>query len=120
MLQVLPCFAPDTFAGMISLPPGFSISTSADNEPNASSMVTSLRYTRFVGTGNAGKVCAVYDRDGDFKTVEVFAQGRLQSYRVLERPVDLEIMQDGSLPVSDDYSGKIYRITYNEGKNEFA
>jgi glucose/arabinose dehydrogenase len=43
---------------------------------------------------------------------EIFAQGWLQKNKVLGRPVDLEIMDDGSLLVSDDYSGKIYRITY--------
>ena len=43
---------------------------------------------------------------------EIFAQGWLQKNKVLGRPVDLEIMADGSLLVSDDYSGKIYRITH--------
>ena len=44
---------------------------------------------------------------------EVFARGWLQKNRVLGRPVDIEIMPDGSLLVSDDYSGRIYRIVYN-------
>ena len=48
---------------------------------------------------------------------EVFAQGWLQKHRVLGRPVDLEIMQDGSLLVSDDHSGKIYRIAYTKNKH---
>lgn len=43
---------------------------------------------------------------------EVFAQGWLQKHRILGRPVDIEIMGDGSLLVSDDYSNKIYRINY--------
>jgi len=46
------------------------------------------------------------------KSYEVFAQGWLQKNRVLGRPVDVEVMKDCSLLVSDDYSGKIYRITY--------
>ena len=45
---------------------------------------------------------------------EVFAKGWLQKNRVMGRPVDVEIMQDGSLLVSDDYSGKIYRIVYSK------
>jgi len=45
---------------------------------------------------------------------EVFAQGWLQKHRVLGRPVDLEIMPDGSLLVSDDYSDRIYRIVYRK------
>ena len=45
---------------------------------------------------------------------EVFAEGWLQKNRTLGRPVDLEIMGDGSLLVSDDHSGKIYRITFRK------
>ncbi len=45
---------------------------------------------------------------------EVFARGWLQDNRVLGRPVDIEIMGDGSLLISDDYSDKIYRITYRK------
>jgi glucose/arabinose dehydrogenase len=28
------------------------------------------------------------------------------------RPVDVEIMKDGSLLVSDDFNGAVYRVTY--------
>jgi glucose/arabinose dehydrogenase len=45
---------------------------------------------------------------------KVFAAGWLQKNRTLGRPVDIEIMQDGSLLVSDDYSGRIYRISYTK------
>ena len=45
---------------------------------------------------------------------EVFAEGWLQKNRILGRPVDVEIMTDGSLLVSDDYRGRIYRIVYNQ------
>lgn len=42
-----------------------------------------------------------------------FATGWLQSNgKVSGRPVDVEMMPDGSMLVSDDYSGVIYRITY--------
>ena len=47
---------------------------------------------------------------------EIFAQGWLQPNSILGRPVDIEIMPDGSLLISDDYSGKIYRVTYNPEK----
>lgn len=43
---------------------------------------------------------------------EVFAEGWLQADGPTGRPVDLEQMPDGSLLLSDDYGGKIYRITY--------
>lgn len=43
---------------------------------------------------------------------EVFAQGWLQGDGVSGRPVDIETMPDGSLLVSDDHAGAIYRISY--------
>ena len=43
---------------------------------------------------------------------EVFAEGWLQGESVWGRPVDLEVMPDGSLLVSDDHTGAIYRIAY--------
>jgi len=43
---------------------------------------------------------------------EVFAEGWLQGQSVWGRPVDLEVMPDGSLLVSDDYAGAIYRIAF--------
>lgn len=53
--------------------------------------------------------------DGTAGALEVFAEGWLDdatgTYR--GRPVDVAVMKDGSLLVSDDYAGAIYRITYS-------
>jgi glucose/arabinose dehydrogenase len=43
---------------------------------------------------------------------EVFADGWLQDGRAWGRPVDVQGMPDGSLLVSDDKAGMIYRISY--------
>jgi glucose/arabinose dehydrogenase len=43
---------------------------------------------------------------------ETFAEGWLQGESAWGRPVDLEVMPDGSLLVSDDHAGVIYRIAY--------
>jgi glucose/arabinose dehydrogenase len=43
---------------------------------------------------------------------EVFAEGWLQGEEFWGRPVDVQVMQDGSLLVSDDWNGALYRITY--------
>jgi len=45
---------------------------------------------------------------------EVFAQGWLQGEIAWGRPVDLEVLPDGSMLVSDDRAGAIYRITYRK------
>jgi len=42
-----------------------------------------------------------------------FAQGWLQGDTAWGRPVDLEVLADGSLLVSDDHAGAVYRISYS-------
>ena len=44
---------------------------------------------------------------------EVFAEGWLQGTRAWGRPVDVEVMPDGALLVSDDEVGAVYRIEYS-------
>ena len=52
------------------------------------------------------------DETGKSVANNTFAEGWLQpDGKVLGRPVDVEMMQDGSMLVSDDYSGVIYRVT---------
>lgn len=45
---------------------------------------------------------------------EVFAEGWLQGARAWGRPVDLLVMPDGGMLVSDDEAGAIYRISYKK------
>ena len=51
--------------------------------------------------------------DGTADKMEVFADGWLQDTgEYLGRPVDVAPLKDGSLLVSDDLAGAVYRITY--------
>jgi glucose/arabinose dehydrogenase len=43
---------------------------------------------------------------------EPFAHGWLQGRKPWGRPVDVLVMPDGALLVSDDLAGAIYRISY--------
>jgi glucose/arabinose dehydrogenase len=43
---------------------------------------------------------------------EPFAQGWLQDRKPWGRPVDVLVMPDGALLVSDDLAGVVYRIAY--------
>ena len=43
-----------------------------------------------------------------------FAEGWLQGERAWGRPVDVQVMPDGALLVSDDQTGTIYRISYGK------
>jgi glucose/arabinose dehydrogenase len=45
---------------------------------------------------------------------KTFAQGWLQGNRAWGRPVDVVVMPDGALLVSDDEAGAIYRISYKK------
>lgn len=45
---------------------------------------------------------------------ETFAEGWLQGGEAWGRPVDLLVMPDGSLLVSDDHAGAVYRISYSQ------
>jgi glucose/arabinose dehydrogenase len=49
---------------------------------------------------------------------EVFAEGWLQEEEVSGRPVDLLVLPDGSLLLSDDQNGVIYRISYSRPMDE--
>ncbi len=52
--------------------------------------------------------------DGQGKVVkyEPFAQGWLEGNNHWGRPVDVQVMPDGALLVSDDWAGALYRISY--------
>jgi glucose/arabinose dehydrogenase len=51
--------------------------------------------------------------DGTAGASEVFAEGWLDQNGVYRgRPVDVAVMKDGSLLISDDFAGAIYRVTY--------
>ncbi|MEA2902648.1 MAG: hypothetical protein QOI12_35 [Alphaproteobacteria bacterium] len=56
------------------------------------------------------------NKDGSVKTWEPFMTGFLQNNDYIGRPVDIQMMKDGSLLVSDDYAGAIYRISYGNAR----
>jgi len=59
------------------------------------------------------RITLVRLEDGSPVSYEPFAVGWLQGESVSGRPVDLIVLGDGSLLVSDDLSGKIHRISYS-------
>ncbi|MGO9360371.1 MAG: sorbosone dehydrogenase family protein, partial [Xanthobacteraceae bacterium] len=56
------------------------------------------------------------DKDGKVKSVEPFLTGFIDNNSYIGRPVDVLQLKDGSLLVSDDWNGAIYRITYGKQK----
>jgi glucose/arabinose dehydrogenase len=58
-------------------------------------------------------VRVITNPDGSNARQEVFAEGWLQpGEAVWGRPADVQPMPDGSLLISDDYAGAVYRVTY--------
>jgi glucose/arabinose dehydrogenase len=57
-------------------------------------------------------VVAKLNKDGTVKSVEPFITGFLQNNSYIGRPVDLHVMKDGSVLLSDDWNGAVYRISY--------
>ena len=57
---------------------------------------------------------AYVDGDNKVTSVEPFLTGWVKDNSYLGRPVDVLVMADGSLLVSDDHAGAIYRVSYGK------
>jgi len=57
-------------------------------------------------------VVAKLNADGSVKSIQPFITGFLQDNKYIGRPVDVELMKDGSMLISDDWNGAVYRLTY--------
>lgn len=58
------------------------------------------------------RITLVRTANNQATTYETFAEGWLHNGQILGRPVDLLVLPDGSLLISDDTANAIYRITY--------
>lgn len=54
--------------------------------------------------------------DGTVRTIKPFLTGFLQNNNYIGRPVDMLLMPDGSLLVSDDYNGAVFRVSYSNSQ----
>jgi glucose/arabinose dehydrogenase len=56
------------------------------------------------------------NKDGTMKSTEPLITGFLEDNKYIGRPVDVLQIKDGSLLVSDDYNGAVYRVSYGKQK----
>jgi len=56
------------------------------------------------------------DKDGKVKSMEPLITGFLENNSYVGRPVDVLQLKDGSVLVSDDWNGAVYRVTYGKQK----
>lgn len=59
------------------------------------------------------RVMQVRLQDGKAVAYEPFVTGWLQGEKAWGRPADVLVLPDGSLLISDDHAGAIYRVTYS-------
>jgi hypothetical protein len=115
----------------LKVPPGFHVSIFSDQVPNARAMALGTRNTVFVGSMHDAIFIAEHGswnrsrksgyrvtvlhvgKDGKVTGSKPFLTGFLDGQESLGRPADVQPLRDGSLLVSDDDNGVIYRITYN-------
>ena len=60
------------------------------------------------------RITLVRLENGEPVGYETFAEGWHEGQTTHGRPVDLLVLEDGSMLVSDDYTGTVYRITWQE------
>lgn len=63
-------------------------------------------------TKNGYRIVSVAVEDGKVGAYEPFVEGWVENENAWGRPVDVLVMPDGALLVSDDQAGVVYRITY--------
>src|ERR1700754_3887044 len=61
-------------------------------------------------------VVAHLNKDGTVKNIEPIVTGFLQDNKYVGRPVDVMQMKDGSMLISDDWNGAVYRLSYGKSK----
>jgi glucose/arabinose dehydrogenase len=62
------------------------------------------------------RVIMVTLKEGQVTKSEVFAEGWMEDEKVWGRPVDLMMMPDGAMLISDDHAGAVYRVQYRGTK----
>jgi len=69
-----------------------------------------------------GDILAVFlNKDGTVKSTEVFITGFIgPDNNYIGRPVDVLFTKDGSMLISDDYNGAIWRVSYGNQKSAAA
>ena len=58
-------------------------------------------------------VVAKLSEDGAVKSIEPFITGFIENNNYVGRPTDVEFVKDGSMLISDDFNGAVYRVTYS-------
>ena len=61
-------------------------------------------------------VVAKLNDDGTVKSIEPFMTGFIEDNNYVGRPADVVVLTDGSMLISDDFNGAVYRVTYGSAR----
>src|SRR5262249_61543119 len=53
------------------------------------------------------------NENGTGKSVDPFITGFIENNNYIGRPADLIVLKNGSMLISDDYNGAVYRVDYD-------
>src|SRR5262249_16763907 len=110
--------APVALMGPHSASLGMPFYTANQSQSAYKNVIFVARHGRWNGTVKfGGDIGAVkLNKDGTVKSVEPFLTGFVENNNYIGRPVDVQVTKDGSLLVSDDWNGAVYRITYGKAR----
>jgi glucose/arabinose dehydrogenase len=106
---------PDTLLGPHSAPLGMRFYTGNMFPSEYRNAIFVARH----GSWNRSKkfggdiVVVSLNENGAVKSVDPFITGFIENNNYLGRPADLLVLKDGSMLISDDFNGAVYRVTYD-------
>jgi glucose/arabinose dehydrogenase len=110
--------APVGKLGPHAAPLGMRFYTGAMFPPDYRNAILVARHGSWNKTVKTGGdvVLVRLNRDGSVKSIEPFITGFIADNAYLGRPADVQPMKDGSVLVSDDWNGAVYRVAYGKAK----
>ncbi len=104
--------------GSHAAPLGMRFYTGTSFPPDYRNAILVARHGSWNRTSKIGGDVVVVrlNKDGTVKSVEPFLTGFLADNNYVGRPVDIAVMKDGSVLVSDDWNGAVYRVSYGNAK----
>lgn len=105
--------APAALMGPHAAPLGMTFYTGKSFPEKYQGAIFVARHGPWNRTQKYADVAAVFlDSSGKVTSIEPFLTGLVENNQYLARPADVMVMKDGSLLVSDDHNGAIYRISH--------
>ncbi|WP_245258622.1 PQQ-dependent sugar dehydrogenase [Methylopila sp. M107] len=109
--------SPAALLGPHSAPLGMRFYTGSSFPEQYRGAIFIARHGPWNRAGKYADVVVAYLNDRrEVVTVKPFMTGFVENGDYVGRPVDVHVMKDGSLLVSDDHNGAIYRVSYVGGE----